>query len=96
MYWHLVIFYGFFGNAFWSMAMTSVTNYVSDPGQAGLATSMYSVITNVGVAIVSCLVGPLFVSDAFVAASIVLGIELVALILSFTLRTQKITFKGSL
>ncbi|MCL5105883.1 MAG: MFS transporter [Candidatus Marsarchaeota archaeon] len=38
-------FFGFFGNAYWSMAMTSTTNYVSDPAQAGFATSMYSVIT---------------------------------------------------
>ncbi|WP_075057095.1 hypothetical protein [Thermogymnomonas acidicola] len=54
--------YGFFGNSYWSMAMTSTTYYSDDPARAGLATSMYSVATNVGVALIPVFFGPLVIS----------------------------------
>ncbi|MEM4099767.1 MAG: MFS transporter [Candidatus Micrarchaeaceae archaeon] len=84
-------FFGFFGNAFWSMAMTSTTNYVSDPAQSGFATSMYSVITNLGVAFVPVLLGPEFVVDATIAVLIVFAIEFIAFILSPLLKTKSST-----
>ena len=54
--------FGFFGNAFWVLALNSIINYVEDPGRAGFATSMYSVATNVGVAIIPVLISAEFVS----------------------------------
>ncbi len=52
--------FGFFGNAFWVMALNSIINYVNDPAKAGFATSMYSVATNVGVAIIPVFIGAEF------------------------------------
>ncbi len=82
--------FGFFGNAYWSMALASTTKYVSDPAQAGFATSMYSVLTNLGVALIPVFLGPLFESISLVwfAVGIVIAIEFVAFVLSFTLRTK--------
>ena len=83
-------FFGFFGNAFWSMALTSTTAYVDDPAKAGFSTSMYSVMTNLGVAIIPVLIGPLFSSQSTIASAIiiVLIIELIAVILAPTLKTS--------
>ncbi len=84
-------FFGFFGNAYWSMAMTSTTNYVSDPAQAGFATSMYSVFTNLGVAFIPVLLGTAFGSLATIAegVTIVLIIELVSMLLAPTLLAER-------
>ncbi|MGC8730200.1 MAG: MFS transporter [Candidatus Micrarchaeia archaeon] len=83
--------FGFFGNAFWSMAMTSTTNYVSDPAQAGFATSMFSVFTNLGVAIVPVFLGPAFgeFSTLAIGVGCVLAIEFVAMLLSPFLKADK-------
>jgi MFS family permease len=54
--------FGFFGNAFWVLALNSIINYVDDPARAGFATSMYSVATNVGVAIIPVVLSAEFVS----------------------------------
>ncbi len=54
--------YGFFGNAYWSMSLASVTSYASTPEEAGLATSMYSVVSNVGVAVLPVYLGSLYSS----------------------------------
>jgi len=84
-------FFGFFGNAYWSMALTSTTEYVSDPAQAGFATSMYSVLTNLGVAIIPVFLGPAFGSMATIGigVAVVLLIELVAMFLSPFLKTPE-------
>ncbi len=82
--------FGFFGNAFWSMAMASTTNYVSDPAKAGFATSMYSVATNLGVAFVPVFLGPLFLVHAYAAVAIVAGMEFVGFLLAFTLKVNPV------
>jgi len=83
--------FGFFGNAYWSMAMTSTTNYVSDPAQAGFATSMYSVFTNLGVAFIPVILGGYFASFATIAIGVtaVLILEFIAMLLSPTLLVRK-------
>ncbi len=80
--------FGFFGNAFWSMAMASTTNYVSDPAKAGFATSMYSVATNLGVAFVPALLGPLFLVHAYTAVAIVSVMEFAGFLLAFGLKVN--------
>ncbi|MGC8478894.1 MAG: MFS transporter [Candidatus Micrarchaeia archaeon] len=82
--------FGFFGNAYWSMAMTSTTNYVEDPAKAGFATSMFSVATNLGVAIIPVFLGVEFgsMSTIAVGVSAVLVIEVVAMILAPMLRER--------
>ncbi len=82
--------FGFFGNAFWSMAMASTTNYVSDPAKAGFATSMYSVATNLGVAFVPVLLGPLFLVHAYSAVAIVAVMEFIGFLLAFTLKVNPV------
>ncbi|MGC8538183.1 MAG: MFS transporter [Candidatus Micrarchaeia archaeon] len=82
--------FGFFGNAFWTMAMTSTTKYVSDPAQSGFATSMYSVVTNLGVAFIPVFLGPEFAVNAAIAVSIVFVIELIAFILSPMLKVKEV------
>jgi len=84
-------FFGFFGNAYWSMAMTSTTNYVSDPAQAGFATSMYSAFTNLGVAFIPVFLGVEFGSMTTIAVgtAIVLIIEFVSMIIAPTLLASK-------
>ncbi len=52
--------FGFFGNALWVMALNSIINYADDPAKAGFATSMYSVATNIGVAIIPVFIGAEF------------------------------------
>ncbi len=81
--------FGFFGNAYWSMAMASTTLYVNDPAKAGFATSMYSVITNVGVSIIPVTVGVLFNDNSTIAEGVitVVIIELIAALLSFFLKS---------
>ncbi|QGA54176.1 MFS transporter [Sulfolobus sp. E5-1-F] len=81
--------FGFFGNAYWSMAMASTTLYVNDPGKAGFATSMYSVITNVGVSIIPVTVGVLFSDNSTIVDGVVIVviIELIAGLLSFFLKS---------
>ncbi|MGC8538541.1 MAG: MFS transporter [Candidatus Micrarchaeia archaeon] len=83
--------FGFFGNAFWSMALTSTTNYVSDPAQAGFATSMYSVLSNLGVAIIPVYLGTEFGSMATIGigVAVVLVIEIIAVILAPLLKAKK-------
>jgi len=89
--------FGFFRNAYWSMAMTSTTNYVSDPAQAGFATSMYSVFTNLGVAFVPVILGGYFGSFSTIAIGVtaVLVLEFISMILSPTLLVQKVAAKVS-
>ncbi|OJI07759.1 MAG: MFS transporter [Candidatus Micrarchaeum sp. ARMAN-1] len=89
--------FGFFGNAYWSMAMTSTTNYVSDPAQAGFATSMYSVFTNLGVAFVPVILGGYFASFATIAIGVtaVLVLEFISMVLSPMLLVRKAVAKVS-
>jgi MFS family permease len=77
-------FFGFFGNSYWVMALASVTKYVSNPAQAGFATSMYSVFTNVGVSLVPVFLGVEFGSFSTIAIGIivVLIVELIATVFS--------------
>ncbi len=71
--------FGFFGNAFWVMALNSIIDYSEDPGKAGLATSMYSVATNIGVAIIPVVISAEFVS---VSRSIYGIIPVIAIVLA--------------
>ncbi|MCL4404946.1 MFS transporter [Candidatus Marsarchaeota archaeon] len=89
--------FGFFGNAYWSMAMTSTTNYVSDPAQAGFATSMYSVFTNLGVAFIPVALSGYFASLSTIAigVTVVLAIEFVAMLVAPTLLAQRAAERGS-
>lgn len=80
--------FGFFGNSFWSMAMTSTTRYARDPAQAGFATSMFSVATNLGVAFVPVFLGPFFLVNSTLGISIVVLMVLVAFAMSSTLRVS--------
>lgn len=80
--------FGFFGNAFWSMALTSTTKYVKDPAQAGLSTSMYSVATNLGVAFIPTSLGAFFLSNAMPGVAIVSGMVAVGFVLSFFLKVK--------
>ena len=78
--------FGFFGNAYWSMAMTSTTKYVTDPAKAGLATSMYSVATNLGVAFIPVFLGPYFIGNRYSGIAIVVAMIAIGFILSLSLR----------
>ncbi|QXJ35806.1 MFS transporter [Saccharolobus shibatae] len=81
--------FGFFGNAYWSMAMASTTLYVNDPAKAGFATSMYSVITNVGVSVIPVTIGVLFNDNSTIAEGVIIVviIEFIAALLSFFLKS---------
>ncbi len=89
--------FGIFGNAYWSMAMTSTTNYVNDPAQAGFATSMYSVFTNLGVAFIPVFLGVDFASLSTITTGviIVLVIELIAMALSPLLKIERESETGN-
>jgi len=77
--------FGFFGNAFWSMAMTSTTRYVEDPAKAGFSTSMYSVATNLGVALIPTFFGTFFLASPAYGMIITSVLVAAAFILSFFL-----------
>ena len=79
------------------MAMTSTTNYVSDPAQAGFATSMYSVITNLGVALIPVFLGVEFASFATISigVAVVLVIEFISMLIAPTLLANKIEKKAA-
>lgn len=78
--------FGFAGNAFWSMAMTSTTRYVKDPAQAGFSTSMYSVATNLGVAFVPVFFGSYFTGNALPGVIIVSVAVGIGFVLAFFLK----------
>lgn len=80
--------FGFFGNAYWSMAMTSTTRYSPDPAQAGFATSMYSVATNLGVAFIPTFLGPFFLGNHGSGVGIVVGAVALGFILSFFMKVS--------
>lgn len=80
--------FGFFGNAYWSMAMTSTTRYVKDPAQAGFSTSMYSVATNLGVAFIPASFGAYFTGNAELGVGIVTALLAVGFALSFFLKVS--------
>lgn len=87
--------FGFFGNAYWSMAMTSTTRYSPDPAQAGFATSMYSVATNLGVAFVPTLLGPFFLGNHGAGVGIVVGAVALGFVISFFLKVSTGIGSGS-
>ena len=70
------------------MAMTSTTNYVDDPAKAGFSTSMFSVATNVGVALIPVFVGPLFLTVAPFAVTLVVALEFVGFLISPALKIK--------
>lgn len=80
--------FGFFGNAYWSMAMTSTTKYTTDPAQAGFSTSMYSVATNLGVAFVPAFFGTYFSSNALSGVVLVALALVIAFAFSFLLKVS--------
>ncbi|MEM0132107.1 MAG: MFS transporter, partial [Saccharolobus sp.] len=82
--------FGFFGNAYWSIALALTVAYVNDPAEAGLANSMYSVISNVGVAIIPVFLGSLFANPSTIPLGgiIVIIMELISAIIAFTLKTD--------
>ena len=71
------------------MAMASVVKYVKDPAQAGFATSMFSVVGNLGVAFVPVFLGPVFISAPSVAVGITVAAEFAALIIAFFLKSKQ-------
>ncbi len=77
------LLYGLFGNALWSMAMASLNKYVNDPSRSGLATSMFSVVSNLGVALIPGYLGGLFVGGGEAGLAFVGVVEALAFILSF-------------
>ena len=85
--------FGFFGNAFWVLALNSIINYVDDPARAGFATSMYSVATNVGVAIIPVVLSGYFISITSSIYGIIpaVAIVLAAFIISPTLLAGRST-----
>jgi len=75
--------FGFFGNALWVMALNSIINYANDPAKAGFATSMYSVATNIGVAIIPVFIGAEFATITTAIYGIIPTIVIV--LIAFTL-----------
>jgi DHA1 family inner membrane transport protein len=55
---------GAFGNGWYALALDAAAQEAADAGSAGLATAGYSLASNVGVAVVPTLLGPLVVSAA--------------------------------
>lgn len=84
-------FFGFFGNAFWSMSLTSVTFYTEDPAKSGFATSMFSVVSNFGVSVVPVFLGSLFFARSSADFALILAAGMVviaALVSPFLIRTR--------
>jgi MFS family permease len=81
--------YGFFGNAYWSMALASVTSYASTPEEKGLATSMYSVVSNVGVAVLPVYLGSLYSSYATLdyGAGAIMAINFLAFLMALLMKS---------
>ncbi|CAC12043.1 conserved hypothetical membrane protein [Thermoplasma acidophilum] len=65
-------FFGFFGNAYWSMAMTSVTYYSPKPEEAGFSTAMFSVATNAGVAVIPVFLGSVLITAKYAMAGTII------------------------
>ncbi|WP_238026578.1 hypothetical protein [Metallosphaera javensis (ex Hofmann et al. 2022)] len=63
--------------------MASLNKYVSDPSRSGLATSMFSVVSNLGVALIPGYLGGLFAGGGEAGLTCVGIVELLAFILSF-------------
>lgn len=87
--------FGAFANSLFSMGLASVIKYVRDPGQAGLATSMYSTFEFLGVGLLPLFIGPALLSTPNLAVGVTISIIAAAFILSFFMRTRKMAQAGS-
>ncbi len=81
--------FGFFGNTYWSLTISSMVNYVDDPSQAGFATSMHAVATNLGVAVIPVFLGAEFIIHTLTGFFLIILIELITLILSPFIKLHK-------
>lgn len=82
--------FGVFGNSLLVMGMASVVKYVSDPGEAGLATSMFTVMEFVGVGVIPLFLGPGLLGFPDTAVAITIVLVAVAFVLSFFIRTKRL------
>lgn len=79
---------GVFGNGWYTLTLEEAARRAIDDGSAGLNTAGYSVASNLGVAIIPVLLGPLVISQPSLWITIILILFVIAVILSFVTRVQ--------
>ena len=77
---------GVFGNGWYALALEAAAQEAADAGSAGLATAGYSLASNVGVAIIPTVLGPLVVAAAAAWFALTALMTLVAAAVPFVIR----------
>lgn len=79
---------GVFGNGWYTLTLEEAARRAADNGSAGLNTAGYSMASNLGVAIIPVILGPLVISQPTQWITITLILFVIAVILSFVTRVQ--------
>ncbi|WP_067623147.1 MFS transporter [Alicyclobacillus acidiphilus] len=79
---------GVFGNGWYTLTLEEAARRAANDGSAGLNTAGYSMASNLGVAIIPVVLGPLVLSQPALWMTIVLILFVIAAILSFATRVQ--------
>ena len=86
--------FGVFENSILVMAMASLVKYVKNPGEAGLATSMFTVFEFVGVGVIPLFLGPDLLTFPGLAVGLTIALIVVVFLVSFFVRTKEISISG--
>ncbi|WAH40622.1 MFS transporter [Alicyclobacillus fastidiosus] len=86
---------GMFGNGWYTLTLEEAARRAADNGSAGLNTAGYSMASNLGVAIIPVVLGPLVISQPSLWIAITLVLFVVAVVLSLVTRVQTRLTTGS-
>ncbi|MFX4300958.1 MFS transporter [Alicyclobacillus tolerans] len=86
-----VVFFlaGAFGNGWYTLTLEEAAKRAENAGSAGLNTAGYSLASNIGVAIVPVILGPMVISQPTSWVSITLILGLLAILFTFITRTTR-------
>lgn len=79
---------GLFGNGWYALSLEESARRAADNGSAGLNTAGYSMASNLGVAIIPVILGPLVISQPVTWVTITFILFIIAVILAFVTRVQ--------
>ncbi|QSO46587.1 MFS transporter [Alicyclobacillus mengziensis] len=79
---------GVFGNGWYTLSLEEAARRAADNGSAGLNTAGYSMASNLGVAIIPVILGPLVISQPATWITITLVLFIISVILSFVTKVQ--------
>lgn len=86
--------FGVVSNGWYTLALEASARQAQGPGSAGLATAGYSMASNIGVAVVPVVLGPLVITSPYVWVLIIAVMGLVAVGVPFIAKTESSKILG--